>query len=373
MPEKRDYYEVLGVERSASDSEIKKSYRKLALKYHPDRNPDNAKAESRFKEASEAFQVLSDSDKRRIYDQFGFEGLEGSGYSGVGGIEDIFTHFEDLFGDFFGFGFSGFGNRRPSRHPTGPRGGMHGGGQRAEMPVQGRSIQKVVEVTLNEAAFGTKREIEYRVPTNCTVCNGSGAEPGTTLQMCPTCQGQGEVSRTQGVFMLRSTCPHCHGHGQVNANPCGECQGQGKVLTNRAVVVTLPAGIDDGQSIRIPNKGEEGSHGGPPGHLFVEVRVTPDQRFERRDFDLFTMAQITYPMAVLGGRISVSALEGEIEVKVPAGSQYDDVVSVRRQGIPKLNGTGRGDLHVVLRIVVPKKVDRKQKKLLRQLLEMEQG
>jgi len=240
------------------------------------------------------------------------------------------------------------------------------------MPVQGRSIQKVVDVTLDEAAFGTKREIEYRVPTNCKVCNGSGSEPGTTVQMCPTCQGQGEVSRTQGVFMLRSTCPHCHGHGQVNAHPCNECSGQGKVLSNKAVVVSLPSGIDDGQSIRIPNQGEEGSHGGPPGHLFVEVRVTPDPRFERRDFDLFTMAQISYPLAVLGGPITVSTLEDEADAMVPSGSQFDDIVTIRGQGIPRLDGSGRGDLHVVLRIAVPTKVDRHQKKLLRQLMDLDQ-
>lgn len=368
MPGKRDYYEVLAVGRGASDVEIKKAYRKLALQHHPDRNPGNKEAEEKFKEASEAFQVLSDPEKRRTYDQFGFEGLEGSGYSGVGGIEDIFTHFEDLFGDFFGFGMSGFGGHRRSRPPD------PGGPRRSEMPQPGRSIQKVVEVTLKEAAFGAKREIEYRVPAVCQRCTGSGREPGTSLQMCPTCHGRGQVSRSQGVFMLTSTCPRCHGQGQVNTNPCQECHGQGKVMQSRSMVVTLPAGIDDGQSIRIPNHGEEGMHGGPPGHLFVEVRITPDSRFERRDFDLYTVAHISYPMAALGGWIRVPSLdEGEVDVEIPPGTQYDDIITVQGQGVPHLNGNGRGDLHVVTRLTVPTHLNGKQKDLLRRLMKLEEA
>jgi molecular chaperone DnaJ len=361
MAGKRDYYEVLGVSRDASAAEIKKSYRKLALKFHPDRNPGSKEAEESFKEASEAFQVLSDSEKRRIYDQFGFEGLEGTGYSGVGGIEDIFTHFEDLFGDFFGFGFGGMGGGSPFQR----------GGRTAGMASQGRSIQKVVEITLNEAAFGCKREIEYRVPTRCQSCDGTGNAPGSTPQTCPTCQGRGQVTRGQGIIMLATTCPHCGGAGRLNTNPCKDCNGAGKVMEDRAMVVTIPAGIDDGQSIRIPNHGEAGSGGGPPGHLFVEVRVERDSRFERRDFDLFTLLPISFPKAALGGKAIVPTLEGEREVKIPAGSQHEDIVTIRGEGIPYLNGNGRGDLHAVIRLTVPKKLSRKEKKLMQQLLDQE--
>lgn len=365
MSAKRDYYEVLGVARGADGVEIKKAYRKLALKHHPDRNPNDSSAEDKFKEASEAFQVLNEPEKRRIYDQFGHEGLEGSGYSGPGGIEDIFTHFEDLFGDFFGFGMGGFGGGRGFGRRT--RGGAGGG----NYPTQGRSIQKVVEIDLVEAAFGTKKEIEYRVPTECESCDGNGHQPGSSPQMCPTCQGRGQVTRAQGVFMLTTTCPHCNGAGQLNTNPCKSCEGAGKLMDDRAMVVTIPAGIDDGQSIRIPNKGEEGSRGGPVGHLFVEVRVTPDPNFERREFDLFTLIKISYPLAVLGGKVTIPSLEGEQELKIPSGSQPDDIITVKGQGIPRLNGRGRGDLHGVVRLDIPKKASRKEKKLLQQLLELE--
>jgi molecular chaperone DnaJ len=360
MAGKRDYYEILNVGREASETEIKKSYRQLALKYHPDRNPGNKEAEDKFKEASEAFQVLSDSEKRRLYDQFGFEGLEGSGYSGVGGIEDIFTHFEDLFGDFFGFGFGGMGGRGGRRR----RGGGPG-------PTQGRSVQKIVEITMNEAAFGCKREVEYRVPEACGRCKGTGSEPGTSPQVCPTCQGRGQIARAQGVFMLTTSCPQCQGEGQFQANPCRDCSGAGKTMEDRAMVVTLPAGIDDGQSIRIPNRGEAGTMGGPAGHLFVEVRVTPDPRFERRGYELFTYVDVSYPKAVLGGKATVPTLEGTAEAKIPSGSQPDDIVTLKSQGIPRLNGKGRGDLHAVVRLRIPKKVNRKEKKLLQQLLEFE--
>jgi len=366
MQNKRDYYDVLGVPKGADAGTIKKSYRKLALKHHPDRNPGNAEAEMSFKEASEAFQVLSDSEKRRLYDQFGFEGLEGAGYTGVGGMDDIFTHFEDLFGDFFGFGFGSGGG-------GGGGGGMGFGGRRSgPVPQSGRSIRKVIELSLEEAAFGCKKEIDFRVPNACEVCDGTGSKKGTHPQTCPTCGGQGQVARSQGVFVLTTACPHCEGRRTINPNPCNDCSGAGRIMVDRTMLVSVPAGIDDGQSIRIPNQGEPGELGGPPGHLYVEVHVQPDGRFERREYDLITEAFIFYPTAVLGGKITVATLEGETRVKVPVGSQPNDIMTVKGEGIPILNGSKRGDLHVVLRITVPKSVSRKEKKLLNQLLEMQQ-
>jgi len=235
----------------------------------------------------------------------------------------------------------------------------------------GRSLRTSVDLTLAESAFGCKKDVDFRLRAVCPRCDGTGAEPGTSPQTCPTCHGRGQVTRSQGVFMLTTTCPHCEGSGSFNPSPCSTCNGASRVVSEKTMVVAFPAGIDDGQSIRIPNQGEPGERGGPPGHLYVEVRVRPDPRFERREFDLFTEVVVSYPLAVLGGRIKVPSLEGTEEVKVPAGTEPGHVLTVRGRGVPRLDGRGRGDLHAVMRLGVPKRVGRKQKKLLQELLDLE--
>jgi molecular chaperone DnaJ len=344
---KRDYYEVLGVERSASEGDLKKAYRKLALELHPDRNPGNPQAEERFKEASEAYQVLSDGDKRAAYDRFGHQGVQGAGGgAGFHDVQDIFSQFGDIFGDLFGGGF-----RRARR--DGPQGGA--------------DLRTVVKLSLKDAAFGIKEDVALNHPGPCETCNATGAEGGKR-KTCTRCQGTGQVAHARGPFLLQSTCQACHGVGSTAEKACGKCHGTGQIEVNRVVKVTFPAGIDDGQTLRVPGQGLSGIRGGPSGHLYVEVRVEGHPVFERDGFDLVLMQVISFPEAALGTERVIEGLDGKtITVAIPSGVQPGDTVVVRGQGVPRLGASGRGDLVVQVQVSVPKKLSRNAKKLLEEL------
>ncbi len=349
MTQKQDYYEVLGVGRESGADDIRKAYRKLALKYHPDRNPGDQEAEEKFKEATEAFGVLSDEEKRQRYDQFGHDGLEGMGGFDFGGA-DIFSHFQDLFSDFFG----GFG------------GAPRGAGRRG--PQRGADLRVVQQLSFEEAALGGKREISVRAPVACEACEGTGAEPGSSRETCSTCRGAGQVSNARGFVMFTTTCPACHGQGSVISHPCETCHGAGQVEKTRKVLVTFPAGIDAGQRLRVPRQGAAGPQGGPPGDLYVDVDVAPDERFERDGPDLFTRAHVTFADAALGTTVSLPLVDGsELEVEVAPGTQPGEVLSFRGKGIQRVDGRGRGSLHVVVQVDVPKRVSSRAKSLLREL------
>jgi molecular chaperone DnaJ len=350
--QKRDYYEVLGVERSASVEEIKKAYKKLALKWHPDRNPDNPQAEEEFKVCSEAFAVLSDDGKRQRYDQFGHDGLQGGqGFSDIG---DIFSHFNDLFSDFFGG--SGFGApQQRRRNPTGPQAGA--------------DLRTVVRLTFSEAVFGVKKDVELSHPSPCDACQGSGAKDAQ-LAPCTTCGGKGQVAHARGPFLLSTTCPSCHGRGMKPKDNCPSCKGTGETNIHRKVKVTVPAGIDHGQTLRVPQQGQAGRRGGPAGHLYVTVDVAEDKRFERQGHDLIHELAVPFPIAALGGEIKIPTLDGEVtKAKIPAGTQPGQTVVVQGFGVPRLDGRGRGDLIAVVQIEVPKKLSWKAKGLLKDLRE----
>jgi molecular chaperone DnaJ len=348
--QKRDYYEVLEIERSASLEEVKKAYKKLALKYHPDRNPNNAEAEEQFKVCSEAYAVLSDDAKRRRYDQFGHAGLEGGG-PGFSDVGDIFSHFNDLFSDFFGGG--GFGSAQQRRRRDGAQ--------------PGADLRTVVQLTLAEAVFGTKKEVELSHPSPCEACHGSGAKNGE-LTPCTTCGGKGQVSHARGPFLLSSTCPACHGRGMMPRDACGTCRGSGETQVHRKVKVTIPAGIDHGQTLRVPSQGQAGRRGGPTGHLYVTVDVAEDPRFERQGADLFHELRVPFPVAALGGEVRIPTLDGDVaKASIPAGTQPGQTVVVDGQGVPRLDGRGRGNLIAVVQIEVPKKLSSKAKGLLKDL------
>ncbi len=351
--QKRDYYEVLGVERNATADDIKKAYRKLALKYHPDRNPDNPNAEEEFKVGSEAYAVLSDDQKRRRYDQFGHAGVEGSGGAGFSDIGDIFSQFNDLFSDFFGGG--GFGQPQSRRRTTGPQAGA--------------DLRTVVQLTLHEAVFGVKKDVELSHPSPCEPCGGSGAKD-SQLSPCTTCNGKGQVAHARGPFLLSTTCPACHGRGMMPKEACPTCRGSGETNIHRKVKVTIPAGIDHGQTLRVPNQGQAGRRGGPSGHLYVTVDVGEDERFERQGQDLVHELKVPFPVAALGGDIKIPTLDGETtKAKIPAGTQPGQTVVVQGFGVPRLDGRGRGDLIAVVQVDVPKKLSWKAKGLLKELRE----
>ncbi len=347
MTEKRCFYEVLSVAREASPDEIRKAYRQTALKHHPDRNPGDAEAEARFKEATEAFQVLSDDQKRARYDQFGHAGLEG-GMPDFGG--DIFSHFQDIFSEFFGGGGGGQG-RRQRRGPA--RG--------ADLRVQQR-------LSLKDAFVGCKREVPLKTPAACEACEGTGAKPGTKRKQCASCGGQGQVSTARGFVMFTQTCPECGGEGSVVKTPCDACHGQGQVEKSRKVVVSFPAGIDGGQRLRVPSQGMPGAQGGPAGDLFVDVELAPDNTFERDGLDLITRTKISFAQAALGTTVDVTLPdESVVKVDVPAGTQPGEVLSTRSKGMPRIDGRGRGALHVVVQVGVPKELSKRAKELVQEL------
>jgi molecular chaperone DnaJ len=340
MDERRDAYEVLGVARTATSDEIRKAYRQAALKHHPDRNAGDASAAERFKEATESFQVLSDDQRRRVYDQFGWAGLEGGGGGFPGGgvdLGDLFGNFQDLFSEFFG-------------------GQQQRGGGRSRGPRRGPDLRVLERLTLKEAAFGCKREIALQFPAPCEKCEGSGAAPGTSPVACATCRGSGQVSNARGFVMFTAPCPNCRGEGRVIKSPCPSCHGSGEQAKSKKIVVGFPAGIDEGQILRVSGQGVPSPNGGPAGDVLVQVEVVPDPRFERHGVDLATKVKVSFLDAALGANVAVVALDEEpLSIDLPEGTQPGHVVVVRGRGVPRLDGKGRtrGALHVVVDVEIP--------------------
>ena len=348
---KRDYYEVLGVSKTAESVEIKSAYRKLALKYHPDRNPGDKEAEDMFKEAAEAYDVLADAEKRQIYDRFGHEGLAGSGFQGFSGFEDIFSNFGDIFEGIFGFG--------------------GGGRTRAR---QGKSLRYDLELTLEEAFHGKEIEIVFQRLENCSECAGSGAKPGTEPQTCPTCNGRGQVIRSQGFFQVSSTCPSCHGQGEIISDPCPECGGGGKIRAEKKLQVKIPAGVDTGSQLRLRGEGEPGENGGPRGDLFVVVHVREHDFFSSEDDNLVCEIPISFVQATLGDRLNIPILgeEEPYEFAISGGTQPGEIIRVPGKGMTSLRGfRKRGDLYIKIVVKIPRKLSQKQKELLEEFARTE--
>ncbi|MDD5541580.1 MAG: molecular chaperone DnaJ [Acidobacteriia bacterium] len=348
---KRDYYEVLGVGRDASDQTIKSAYRKMAMRYHPDKNPGNKEAEENFKEAAEAYSVLSDPNKRLQYDRFGHQGVSGPG-GGFGGFDPtVFADFSDILGDLFGFGDI-FGS----------------GGRRRSSQTRGADLRYDLPISFEEAAFGVKTKIRIPRLETCKECNGSGAQKGSGPSLCPTCQGHGQVRYQQGFFSVSRTCSHCRGTGQIIKNPCGECRGDGRVRSEKTLEVKIPAGVDNGSRLRITGEGEAGPFGGATGDLYVVVQVKDHPYFERDGHNLHCMIPVTFAQAALGGEIKVRTLEGtEESLKIHEGTQSGTSFRIRGKGIPFLNGRGRGDLIVTVGVMTPTRLSREQRRLFEQL------
>ena len=350
--QKRDYYEVLGVERGADDASIKKAYRQLAKKYHPDMNPGDADAEKKFKEASEAYAVLSDPDKRRQYDQFGHAAFEGGGAGGFGGFDFGGADFSDIFGDIFGDFFGG-GSRRSSNGP-----------------MRGANLRTSVRITFSEAVFGVEKELDLNLKDTCKTCNGSGAKPGTSPETCHRCNGRGQVvTRRQtpfGTIQNSQTCPECGGTGKTIKDKCPDCGGSGYISGRKKIQVSIPAGIDNGQSVRIRDKGEPGVNGGPRGDLLVEVVVDRHPIFQRQDMNIFSTVPVSFAVAALGGEVLIDTVDGKVVYDVKAGTQTDTRVRLRGKGVPSLrNKDVRGDHYVTLVVQVPEKLSNEAKELLR--------
>ncbi len=348
---KRDYYEVLGVERSASDSEVKSAYRKLAMKYHPDRNPGDHAAEEKFKEAAEAYAVVADPEKRQMYDRFGHAGVSSAAGAGGGFDPSVFTGFEDILGglgDIFGFGDI-FGGRR--------RGG----------PQRGADLRYDLEITFEEAANGTETSIQIPRQENCETCQGSGSAPGSTPQTCSQCRGQGQVRFQQGFFTVARTCPQCRGAGKVITKACTTCRGAGRLTREKKLTVKIPAGIGTGQQLRLQGEGESGILGGPAGHLYVVVQVQEHEFFRRDGINLFCEIPVNFTTVALGGEIQVPTLDGSESVKVPEGTQTGTTLRLRGKGMPDVNGRGRGDLFATIQVRTPRRLSKEQRRLLDEL------
>ncbi len=356
MADKRDYYEVLGVDRNADDAALKKAYRQLAKKYHPDVNPGDKEAEAKFKEATEAYSVLSDPAKRKQYDQFGhaaFENGGGGGAGGFGGFDFSGSDMGDIFGDIFGDLFGGGSRRRPNNGPT-----------------KGANLRARVNITFEEAVFGCDKELEITLKDECTTCRGTGAKPGTSPVTCPRCNGEGQIVYTQqsmfGMVRNVQTCPDCHGTGKIIKEKCSACRGTGYTSSRKKIQVSVPAGIDNGQSIRIREKGEPGVNGGPRGDLLVEVNVARHPIFQRQDMNIFSTAPITYAQAALGGDVKISTVDGDVVYTVKPGTQTDTRIRLKGKGVPSLrNKNIRGDHYVTLVVQVPTGLNEEAKEALR--------
>ncbi|MEN8128814.1 MAG: molecular chaperone DnaJ [Pseudomonadota bacterium] len=340
---KRDYYEILGVAKNASEAELKKAYRRLAMKHHPDRNPDNAQAEEVFKEAKEAYEILSDTQKRAAYDQFGHAGVSAGGAGGGGGFGDIF---EDIFGDIFGGG-------------RGARGAAHAR--------RGADLQYNLELTLEEAVFGTEAKIRIPMRVNCTVCAGSGAKPGTYPETCSTCGGVGQVRIQQGFFSVQQTCPRCHGRGKVITQPCTACHGNGRVEEQKTLSVKVPAGVDTGDRIRLAGEGEVGIQDGPPGDLYVQVHVKAHRLFSRDGNDLICDVPLCFTTAALGGELEIPTLDGRVNIRIPPGAQTGKIFRIRSKGVRPVRGGAQGDMLCRIHVETPVNLTKQQKVLLEEL------
>lgn len=361
LAEKRDYYEVLGVPRTASQEDIKKAYRRLARQYHPDVNPGDPNAEAKFKEINEAYEVLSDPQKRAQYDQFGHAAFDPSAFTGGSGAGPDFGGFGDFgsFGNFGGFGdlfemfFGGFGR------------------ERRQGPERGADLEYGLEISLEEAATGLEKDIEVLREETCSTCGGTGAAPGTRPEACPLCGGTGQVRQERatpfGRMVNITTCPRCHGSGRVINRPCGTCDGSGRVRRARRITVRIPAGVDTGARLRLAGEGEAGRFGGPPGDLYVLITVRPHRIFSRQGDDLFTEVKLNIVQAALGAEIEVPTLEGKAKLTIPEGTQTGTRFRLRGKGMPRLRGHGRGDLHVTVTVETPTQLNEKQRELLREL------
>lgn len=356
---KRDYYEVLGLEKSANKEDIKRAYRRMAVRYHPDRNPNDKDAEDRFKEATEAYEILADDRKRQAYDQFGFAGVEGMAGGSAHDFSGVFRDFEDIFGDFSGIFDSLFG------------GGRRQSGRRSVQ--RGADLRYDLEVAFTDAVFGTKVEVAYSRNASCDRCEGSGAEPGSGRKTCPTCGGTGQVRRTSGFFSIASTCPTCSGEGYALENPCDQCNGSGMLKKKQRIKVTIPAGIETGKRINIPGQGDAGPNGGQAGDLYVFIHVTPHEFFERHGDDVYCVVPIGVTQAALGTEIEVPTLDGEhTKLKIPSGTQNGKILRIKNKGVPNLhNPSRRGDMHVKIHVEIPSRLSGKAKNLLRELAEIQ--
>ncbi len=351
---KRDYYEVLEIQTTATEVEIKAAYRKLAIKHHPDKNPDDQAAEDKFKEAAEAYSILSDAQKRAAYDRFGHQGV-GAGAGGAG-FNPGFTNIEDIF-DLFNFGDI-FGGR--------------GGGSSSRTAAQrGADLRYDLEISLEEAAHGKEQKLRIPRLEKCDECDGKGTENGTMPETCPTCSGSGQTRYQQGFFSVMRTCPNCAGRGQIIKNPCKKCRGAGRVEKEKTLEVKIPAGVETGSRLRINGEGEAGAQGGPSGDLFVVIHVAEHEMFERQGANLYSAAPLTFAQAALGAEIKVKTLDGEEELKIPAGTQTGTVFRLKSQGMPALGGRGKGDLFIAVTVITPKSLTKEQRKLLEQLAEVE--
>ncbi|GGP26950.1 molecular chaperone DnaJ [Silvimonas amylolytica] len=351
---KKDFYEVLGMNRDASDDDIKKAYRKLAMKYHPDRNPDSKEAEEKFKEGKEAYEILSDAQKRAAYDQYGHAGVDpqagmGGGGFGGGGFADAFS---DIFGDIFG-----------------GQGGGRGGRSNV---YRGSDLRYNMEITLEEAARGVERQIKIPAHEECDVCHGSGAKPGTEAKTCHTCNGQGQVRVSQGFFSIQQTCPTCHGSGKYIPDPCRNCHGTGRVQTTKTLAVKIPGGVDEGDRIRLSGEGEPGVNGGPHGDLYVVIHIKPHSVFEREGNDLHCEMPISITAAALGGEIEIPTLDGKARISIPAGTQSGQVFRLRGKGIKGVRSAVTGDLMCHVMLETPVNLTSRQKELLREFEQISQ-
>lgn len=348
---KRDYYDVLGVERTASQDEIKSAYRKLAFKFHPDRNQDDPDAESKFKEAAESYEVLSKPEKRQTYDRFGHEGMGGNGFSGFSSNEDIFGSFSDIFGEVFGFS-------------SGARGG-------ANRPRAGSDLRYNLDISFREAAKGAEVEIQIPVEVECSTCDGSGATPGTEPDVCSQCGGSGTMQQSQGFFRISVTCPQCRGAGQTISDPCSDCMGRGSIIKDKDLKVRIPAGVDNNSRLRLRGEGEGGINGGPSGDLYVVIRVEPDEVFAREGQNLIIRSEISFVEATLGHRLEVPTLDDPVHLDIPKGTQSGEIFRLRGLGLPHLGSAHKGDLLIEIKVKTPTRLNSRQEELLKEFADIE--